>query len=184
MGIWKIAKQFDFDYGHRVWNQTLDIKYSVDDRCVCRHLHGHRGTLLIYLESNELKDGVVLDFKHLNFFKKWLDDVIDHKFILDINDPLFHKLLPDVGNYRPVMYKHSRFFNWFSEKYWTVLPADITKEEKELYEGMIIVPFVPTSENLSKWFFKIVEEKMKKLNIKVSKVQFFETPKSQSIYEE
>lgn len=185
--MWTITKEFDFCYGHRVWSQQLNTKFSLDGCLKCRHLHGHQGKLLVSLESNKLKDGMVTDFKHLSWFRKWLDDVIDHKFIIDSSDPLFHKLFPDVGNYTPQLNQDSRYFVFHKERYWTVYPPtykNLPSEEKELYEGMIIVPFVPTSENLSKWFFKIVEEKMKKLNIKVSKIQFFETPKSQSIYEE
>mgnify|MGYP000271240376 CR=1 FL=1 len=52
----------------------------------------------------------------------------------------------------------------------------------ELYESYIIVDFVPTSENLSAWFLKIVQEKMNKLNVKVSHIEFLETPKSKSTF--
>ena len=45
-----------------------------------------------------------------------------------------------------------------------------------------MVDFVPTSENLSAWFLKIVQEKMNGLNIKVSKIEFLETPKSKSTF--
>lgn len=50
----------------------------------------------------------------------------------------------------------------------------------ELYEGYIIVDFVPTSENLSYWLLKIVEKKMAKIGVKVSHLDYFETPKSKS----
>ena len=40
---------------------------------------------------------MVTDFKHLNWFKQFIDDVLDHKFVLDINDPLFSTLLPQVN---------------------------------------------------------------------------------------
>jgi hypothetical protein len=73
----------------------------------------------------------------------------------------------------------------FDEGYYLV---DLTKFKdkeihiKELYEGYVIVDFVPTSENLSAWFLKIVQKKMDKLNIKVSHVEFLETPKSKSTF--
>ena len=93
---WKISKEFEFCYGHRVWSQTLNIDFSLDACLKCRHLHGHQGKVIVYLESNELNNSMVTDFKHLNWFKAFLDDVLDHKFILDINDPLFSTLVPNI----------------------------------------------------------------------------------------
>jgi len=67
---WQISKQFDFCYGHRVWSQELNPEYSLDDCLMCRHLHGHQGKVLVHMESEKLKNGMVTDFKHLNWFKK------------------------------------------------------------------------------------------------------------------
>lgn len=171
---WKISKSFDFCYGHRVWSQELNPEFSLDSCLKCRHLHGHQGQIIIYLEANKLQDGMVTDFKHLNWFKSFLDDVLDHKFILDINDPLLPTLLPH--------YNKDEFIS-FEQGY--MLP-DLTKikdEElciKEMYEGYVIVDFVPTSENLSAWFLEIAQKKMEKLEVKVASVEFAETPKSKS----
>lgn len=93
---WKISKSFDFCYGHRVWSQELNPDYSLDSCLKCRHLHGHQGQVVIYLEAQKLENGMVTDFKHLSWFKAFLDDVLDHKFIIDINDPLFETLIPNV----------------------------------------------------------------------------------------
>ncbi|MGM0518830.1 MAG: 6-carboxytetrahydropterin synthase [Campylobacterota bacterium] len=173
---WKISKEFDFCYGHRVWSQKLNTDFSLDGCLKCRHLHGHQGKILVYLEANELKDGMVTDFKHLNWFKAFLDDILDHKFILDINDPLFNKLLPDITKDELIK---------FDQGYYLVDLAKFKDEESyitELYEGYVIVDFVPTSENLSAWFLKIVQRKMEKIDIKVSHVEFLETPKSKSTF--
>ena len=173
---WKISKEFEFCYGHRVWSQTLDAEFSLDSCLKCRHLHGHQGKILVYLEAHELKDGMVTDFKHLNWFKQFIDDVLDHKFILDVNDPLFSTLLPLVKKEELVK---------FPEAYSIVDLTKFANEEihiKELYEGYIIVDFVPTSENLSAWFLRIVQNKMQKLNVKVSHIEFLETPKSKSTF--
>ena len=73
----------------------------------------------------------------------------------------------------------------FDENYYLV---DLTKFQddeihiKELYGGYVLVDFVPTRENLSAWFLKIAQKKMDKLNIKVSHVEFLETPKSKSTF--
>ena len=173
---WQISKQFDFCYGHRVWSQELNVEYALDDCLMCRHLHGHQGKILVHLESNELQNGMVTDFKHLNWFKKFLDDVIDHKFIVDINDPLFETLLP--------FYKDKQNLHKMPQNY-QIPDLTVIKDEplcvQEMYEGFIIVDFVPTSENLSAWLLKIVQEKMSRINVKVSHIEYFETPKSRSV---
>jgi 6-pyruvoyltetrahydropterin/6-carboxytetrahydropterin synthase len=66
---WSIDKQFDFCYGHRVWSQELNAEFSLDSCLACRHLHGHQGKIKIYLESDSLENGMVTDFKNLNWFK-------------------------------------------------------------------------------------------------------------------
>ena len=177
--MWKIAKQFDFCYGHRVWSQTLNPEFSLDSCLKCRHLHGHQGTLNVFLEADHLQDGMVTDFKHLNWLKKWLDDVLDHKFIMDANDPAFPLFFPGLrNNLITVDIDGKNFYQIPDPKILEYLVSPMN----EIYEGLVFVNFVPTSENLSKWIFDIVQEKMSKINVKVSGVQFFETPKSQSNY--
>jgi 6-pyruvoyltetrahydropterin/6-carboxytetrahydropterin synthase len=44
---------------------------------------------------------MVTDFKHLGWFKNFIDDNLDHKFILDLNDPWFVQIL----NAKPVFCK-------------------------------------------------------------------------------
>ncbi len=173
---WQISKQFDFCYGHRVWSQELNKEYALDECLMCRHLHGHQGKIIVHLESDKLHNGMVTDFKHLNWFKRFLDDTIDHKFIIDINDPLFDTLLPH--------YKEKKDFHKMEENY-MVPDLSLIKAEpkhiKEMYEGYIIVDFVPTSENLSRWLLEIVDKKMSKIDVKVSHLEYFETPKSRSV---
>ena len=171
--MWEISKEFDFCYGHRVWSQSLNTEFSLDGCLMCRHLHGHQGKVIVYLKSDTLKSGMVTDFKHLNWFKKFLDDILDHKFIIDINDPLFKTLLPSIEKKELIS---------FEEGYKRVNLSDFKNEILELYESYIIVDFVPTSENISAWLLKIVQEKMKKIDIKVSKIEFLETPKSKSTF--
>jgi 6-pyruvoyltetrahydropterin/6-carboxytetrahydropterin synthase len=173
---WEIAKQFDFCYGHRVWSQTLNVEYSMDSCLACRHLHGHQGKIVVYLQSDTLKEGMVTDFHHLNWFKVFLDKTLDHKFIIDINDPLFATLLPDFADKKNLI----DFEEGFQRPDLSILK---NKPEHlfEMYEGYIIVDFVPTSENISAWLLGIVAKKMEKIDITVSHIEFFETPKSRSV---
>lgn len=175
--MWKIGKQFDFCYGHRVWSQNLNSEFALDSCLKCRNLHGHQGTILIFLESNSLKEGMVTDFKHLNWFKKWLDDTLDHKFIMDINDPLKSTIFPLAIKEGALIEMDYGVKIINPELY-----SNYSKEVIEMYEGIVFVEFVPTSENLSKWMYDIVVEKMQPLGVTVSGIQFFETPKSQSNY--
>lgn len=172
---WEISKSFDFCYGHRVWSQELNPEFSLDPCLKCRHLHGHQGKVVVHLFSEVLQNSMVTDFKHLNWFKAFIDDVLDHKFVIDRNDPLFDTLLPHC--------KNESDFIACKEGY-KLVNMEIIKDEplhiKEMYEGFVIVDFVPTSENLSAWLLQIVQEKIEKLNVKVSKVEFLETPKSRS----
>jgi 6-pyruvoyltetrahydropterin/6-carboxytetrahydropterin synthase len=174
--MWQISKSFDFCYGHRVWSQQLNTDFSDDNKCSCRHLHGHNATVNIYLTAKELNaQGMVTDFKHLGWFKRWLDAYIDHKFIVDVNDPLLSTLI-----------SNQKLVDCFFEKKkvgQTIDLKDMLKDHlNEYYESFIIVDFIPTSENLSKWLCEIVNYKMSQIDISVDKVEFFETPKSKSIY--
>ena len=140
-----------------------------------RILRWHQGKILVHLESHELKDGMVTDFKHLNWFKRFLDDTLDHKFIIDIHDPLFETMLPH--------FKDKQNFIEYDDGYKMADFAVIQDEPRhihEMYEGYVIVDFIPTSENISAWLLGIIAKKMEPLGIKVSHVEFFETPKSKS----
>lgn len=181
-----IHKEFDFCYGHRVHNQLLNSELSLDSCLVCRHLHGHQGKISVHLQADELVGGMVTDFKHLNWFKKWVDDVLDHKMILDINDPALKSFFP-IFNYLDFpsrgetvdyvcQYHNEGYFTIWRDHY-----GNLPNYELEIYEGLVLVPFVPTSENLSKWLFNVVDKKIGHL-CKVAHVEFKETPKTSSTY--
>ena len=164
---WEISKEFDFCYGHRVWSQQLNTEFSLDDCLMCRHLHGHQGKIKVSLESEILEGGMVTDFKHLNWFKKFLDDTLDHRFIIDCNDPLYETLLP-LFTKKEDLISHEQGYKTPNMSLLNNEPLHI----KELYEGYVIVDFVPTSENLSAWLLQIVQKKMSKIDVKVSKLEF------------
>ena len=198
MRKWIISKEFDFCYGHRVWSQTLNQEYSIDNRCVCRHLHGHQGKIIVQLEANELHSGMVTDFKHLNWFKKFLDDTLDHKFIIDKSDPMFDIIVPHMTYHTREIDQYGRVTKFFHEHVtsWIDMPEGysiidpnylktLTNDSLvELLEGYVAVNFVPTSENLSKWLFEVVKSKMLEINVVTNSVKFYETPKSSSYYEQ
>ncbi len=197
-----IDKSFSFAYGHRVHNQRLDTNFTENgDACLaCRHLHGHEGLVKVFLEEidtgvNIEEIGMVTDFKHLGWMKNFIDDVLDHKMILDIKDPLLIEeagyLLNDDGEV-----DIEEFCHHMSEGYWV---PDLTKLRETLdvyiekwhmpkaqaeavfekYEGLVFVDFVPTSENLAGWLLKIASKKMQGIsNVRVKAIEYNETPKS------
>ena len=182
MGKWVIDKTIEFCYGHRVWTQVLNGEYSDDLQCACRHLHGHEGKVQVHLTGDGLDPtGMVTDFRHLEWLKKWINTNVDHQFILDIKDPLYDQLLTENGVHllNPVFVpgtEHLAGWKVDLDEYEPGTP------EYEYNEGFFIVDFVPTSENLSKWMAELVQVKMKPLNVTVDSIEWWETPKSRSIY--
>lgn len=195
---WTIDKQFDFCFGHRVWSQKLDTKYSLDGCLACRHLHGHQGKIKLFLGSMNLASGMVTDFKHTNIFKKWIDDVMDHKFIIDKNDPLINSLCSELlfegsldDAFQHADYNSDYNYWQFNEEYvinilnnpdYNHLSQDKIQAIFEKYEGLIIVDFIPTSERLCQWWCEVAEKMLMGLGIKVVGVEYWETPKSHCRY--
>jgi 6-pyruvoyltetrahydropterin/6-carboxytetrahydropterin synthase len=192
MSKWVIDKQFSFCYGHRVWSQQLEKEFCEygDYACKCRHLHGHEGLVHVFLEGESLERGMVTDFKHLGWLKNFLDTYMDHRFVLDAKDPMFGHLVDNVwkdltGNTTP-KFKNVVVpgTNFIAGKVLDLSSVEhlISTADYEVLEGYFIVDFVPTSENLSKWVYDVASYKMQKLNIRVSQVDWYETPKSRSSY--
>ena len=205
-----IDKSFSFCYGHRVHSQRLDTNFTESgDACLaCRHLHGHEGLVKVFLEAtddniNIKETGMVQDFKHLGWFKNFLDDTLDHKFIMDIKDPLlfnefelcYGETLDDVSPLDPnkIIKMPEGFYipdlTYIRKELDSVVKPNLGEVKKygdyeqdaifEKYEGTIFVDFVPTSENLTAWLMSVVQEKMKTLTgVKVKALEYWETPKS------
>lgn len=183
---WIIDKTFEFCYGHRVWTQELNGEYAADLKCACRHLHGHEGKMQVYLAPNREKvlgddldkTGMVTDFRHLEWLKKWINEYIDHQFIIDKNDPLYNQIVGERGLV-PVLVPGTDYIAGYH--------LDLTglaenTPEYEYYEGFMVVNFVPTSERLSAWMAEVVEVKMRKLGVRVDRIDWWETPRSRSTY--
>lgn len=189
--MWSIDKSFSFCYGHRVWSQQLLAAYceSGDYQCKCRHLHGHEGLAHVYLQSDHLERGMVTDFKHLGWLKNFLDTYLDHRFIVDSSDPLFDQLVDapwktlrsDTLLLKPVFVPGTTMIAGQVPDL-MALESFAKEPEYEALEGFLVVDFLPTSENLAKWLYDCVREKMQMININVTKVEWNETPKSRSTY--
>ena len=186
-----IDKEFNWEGGHRVWSQKLNERYALDTACVCRHLHGHSYRCKIGLSSQTLNNGMVTDFKHLNFVKSIIDTYLDHKFMLDISDPLFDTIFPDykdIASTPECAYTIKDFKGFF--KYVDVAHLDeifeFKPEELEHIESFVVVDFVPTSENICKFLYELInfelEDLIEPADIKLEFVELWETPKSHCKY--
>lgn len=202
--MWSIHKTLEFCYGHRTYTQRLNGEFSSDLKQACRHYHGHEGKVQIYLEGDELdQTGMVTDFRHLEWLKKFINEHIDHQFIMDINDPLFKQFV--LVPYNELASRHGRppiddkyeFYEHhtvalvvpntdhvvgFKPDFTWVSDQERNSPEFEAVEGFTVVDFVPTSENLSKWMAEMTQAKMSRIGVKVARVDWWETPKSCSTY--
>ena len=84
MPTYRVTRQIDFCYGHRLLNH--DGK--------CRYLHGHNGLLEVDVESTSLdKMGMVVDYGLVkDVVKGCVDANLDHKMLLSRNDPVVRSL--------------------------------------------------------------------------------------------
>lgn len=185
--MYNIFKSFNIAYGHSVWKQTLNSTLATDCKLACRHLHGHNADVVVHVETESLDTkGMVLDFKELGFVKKFLDDVVDHKLILDIDDPMltiFYPVLISYDKNNDDSHAHHLIYQEDGD-YFKINPnlyKDLSDREQEIYSGMIIVSFIPTAENLAFWIYEYCQSKLDGI-ANVSKVQIFETPKACAEY--
>jgi len=77
--MFQVTQEIEFCYGHRLLNYAGK----------CRHLHGHNGRAVIVLEGEALDDrGMLVDFSDIKqSVRTWIDDVLDHRMILNEADP-------------------------------------------------------------------------------------------------
>jgi 6-pyruvoyltetrahydropterin/6-carboxytetrahydropterin synthase len=165
---WEISKEFHFEMGHRVWAQKLEYAHlSVSTDCACKHLHGHSYAIKVGLGSDKLdQSSMVTDFKNLNFMKQFVDDVLDHKFMLDINDPLFDRI---TGHVPPITVEN--FTNL----------SDVARDVDDFTSSFVLVNFVPTSENICRYLKRYAQSKIGDVAT-VTSLELWETKKSYCKY--
>lgn len=177
---WVIDKEFHFEMGHRVWAQKLDRPdLSIETECACKHLHGHSYVIKVFLGANALdQSAMVTDFKNLNFMKEFVDGVLDHKFMIDVNDPNF-EIITSVSP----AFKSTTDFKNFSNLGEIMKVAGIGAERMLHLNSFVLVDFVPTSENICKYLKQYAQERIGDFAT-VTAVELWETKKSHCRYEE
>jgi len=175
--MFKISKSFDFCYGHRVYSQNVNTKYAIEDDNPCRRIHGHQGNVTIEMETNQLDGrGFVIDFKELTFVKKFINDNLDHRFILSYDDPNFAHLA--VGHSPSDIAEIAYPIELLDDVVMGYRATDIEQD------SFVFVDFNPTSENLAKWIYDGVKSVIGKSPFwcSVKSVTWSETPKTQAVY--
>ena len=152
-----VTKEIEIDMGHRVPNH----------KSKCRNLHGHRYKIelgcddKVIDEEGASDEGMVIDFSDM---KEVLMDVIDRKF--------------DHGF---VMYEKDNF-----AKYFKIMQGGeaFGMDNIEMPQKITFVPFIPTAENLCKYWYELLKPELAKRNVKIKHVKVWETPTSTAIYSE
>lgn len=176
MNNWVIDKAFKWEMAHRVWTQVLGHEHlSIDTECKCKHLHGHSYTVKIFLGANKLDDTqMVTDFKNLNFMKQFIDSVLDHKFMIDVNDPNFQLITGCVSPSRA----NDTVSDGTNLSY--IFPS--AEADIQLHRAsFILVNFVPTSENICKYLYDYAAAQLENV-ANVVAVELWETEKSHCRY--
>jgi len=185
---WKISKEFAFCYSHRVFLQKLREDFcSVGDiKCKCRFPHGHQGLVRVAVEGTELNQQQMLcDFKELGFVNDFLDGYLDHKCLVGRADPLFNMLITNFIEETGVNVTEVPItMRGCSITAAHILNVSVLEDSplKEYLEGIVIVDFIPTSEALAAWIFTLTQEKLNQIGVKVSQIDWEETPKSRATY--
>lgn len=141
---------------------TIAMGHSVTGhKSKCRGLHGHDYRIIATVDDKVITtkgasdEGMVIDFGDL---KQVMMDVIDryydHGFTLYKDDPRA-KLLKEANDLW--CFEMTRFH---------------------------LVDFIPTAENLAKFWFEALKAELLKRNIKLYSLEVYETPTSSAIYTE
>lgn len=132
--------------------QSFDSAHFLKDyNGKCRNIHGHRWTVVIEVKGEALN--------HSGAKRGMIIDFGDLKDELkNLCDELDHCLICEKDSLKQKTFE-----------------ALIEEDFK-----IVQVPFVPTAENFSKYFF----DKMKSMNYPINRVEVYETPNNVAIYEE
>lgn len=82
-----ISKQFKWEMGHRIPWHTAG----------CQNVHGHSYQLLVELEGEPAKDGMVVDYGDISACVKPILAELDHSYMIDPSDQEMRQTLASLG---------------------------------------------------------------------------------------
>lgn len=134
----------------------IDMGHRVPNhKSKCRNLHGHRYKIEVGVDDK------VIDEK----------GVSNEGMVIDFSDlkEIMMQKIDAKYDHGLVLYDKDDFVEVF-----------MTTRFSE--QKLVVIPFIPTAENLAKHWFELLEQPLKKRNIKLSYVKVWETPTSTAIY--
>lgn len=154
--MFTISRQIEIDAGHRVPYHNSQ----------CRHLHGHRWKIVAHVASPELvapdpkrpDSGMVVDFGVIKqVLIREIHDRFDHRLILWAEDPL-------LSGHRGSVYL-DHYLAMFG-----------------MEDSIRVVPVIPTSEGLAKYWAELVEPALRGAHFRLVQLDVWETPNSLATY--
>ena len=137
----------------------LDMAHRVmNHKSKCQNLHGHRYKIEVGVDDKVVSEqGVSNEGMVIDFgdLKNIMMDVLDKQF--DHNS-IFSRLDP--------------------------VRAHLTAMTQHQTKTPHFVDFIPTAENLAKYWYQLMKVELEKVNIKIKHVRVWETPTSTALYEE
>ncbi len=120
--MFKLKKEFNISCSHRLFDMDASDETNsiIFGRC-CKN-HGHNYKIILYLKSDSLKHGMLLNFNEIkDIFNLHIDNVYDHKFLNDC--PGFENVIPTAENMCKV------FFNKLKVHLSTLYAVEIYETE-------------------------------------------------------
>lgn len=158
--MYVVRRSIEIDAGHRVPHHGSG----------CRHLHGHRWKIVACVAADHLVPsgddpaaGMVVDFGVIKqLLMTHIHDRYDHRLILWSNDPL---LVREAGDPLP--------------------PLDLYLHEKGLFDSIIVVPVIPTAEELAQYWAELLGRPFRERlprQAYLTAIEVWETPNSCATY--
>lgn len=136
-----------------------DIGHRVlNHKSKCRNLHGHRYRIEVGVDDKVITTS----------------GSSDEGMVIDFSD-LKEIMMDEIDR----VFDHGLILAKFDTIYHTLTKDNVARDLK-----IIGVDFIPTAENLAKYWYQLIKPKLKERNIKIKFVRVFETPTSTATYEE
>lgn len=98
----------------------------------CALIHGHNFSITFDFGCHELDaSGFVLDLGDLKYIQEWIDENLDHAFLMNIHDPIKEKLLEHFSHVFKVYQLKSCSCEGLAEHVYTIFSPIITKRYQE-----------------------------------------------------